>query len=204
LSPTPKFALRVARKARILDFDCEARPLSWINADYVSKELTAVAWKWIGTSSPVECMLLGEYETTDMLEAFREAYNAADIVTGHYIRGYDLPLLNGSMIDMQLPILAPKLAQDTKEDLVKFSGISKSQENLAAGFDLHRRKAHMHQAAWRDANRLTSTGLDEAKRRVVSDVKQHIELRAKLLRLGYLGPPRIWTPDRGRMAAYQP
>jgi len=198
------FQLKVARKAHILDFDCEARPLSWINADYVSKELTAVAWKFIGSRDSVECYLLGLHEPTEMIEAFRDAYNTADIVTGHYIRGFDLPLLNGSLIDLQLPILDPKLVQDTKDDLVKFAGISKSQENLAAGFDLHRRKAHLHQAAWRDANRLTQTGLDETRRRVVSDVKQHIELRAKLLRLGYLGPPRLWTPDRGRMAAYVP
>ena len=201
---TPKFQLKVARKAHILDFDCEARPLSWINADYVSKELTAIAWKFIGSRDPVEVRLLGDVEPEEMIEDFRAAYNKADIVTGHYIRGFDLPLLNGSLIDLQLPILEPKLAQDTKDDLVKFAGISKSQENLAAGFDLHRRKAHMHQAAWRDANRLTTSGLEEARRRVTSDVKQHIELRAKLLRLGYLGPPRLWTPDRGRMAAYVP
>ena len=31
------------RELRILDFDCEARPLSWLAQDYVTKEVTVIA-----------------------------------------------------------------------------------------------------------------------------------------------------------------
>jgi hypothetical protein len=35
-----------------------------------------------------------------MLEKFLVAYNAADVVTGHYIRKHDLPLINDHCIRM--------------------------------------------------------------------------------------------------------
>src|SRR3954468_13490203 len=77
------------RPMRVLDFDCEARPLHWIGGDYVSKEITALAWAWTDDPEHVTCYLLGETDTPTMLEAFRAAYDQADMVTGHYIRGFD-------------------------------------------------------------------------------------------------------------------
>jgi hypothetical protein len=34
-------------------------------------------------------------------------YNAADIVTGHYIKKFDLPILNGALFEHGLPLLDP-------------------------------------------------------------------------------------------------
>jgi len=119
------------RPLRILDFDCEARPLSWISSDYVSKEITAIAWKWIDEDSPVQCVALtlrGNH--LKMLKMFRAAYDQADMVTGHYIRGYDLPLINGMLMEYGLPPLSNKLAQDTKIDLVPRASVSMSRKAL--------------------------------------------------------------------------
>src|SRR3990167_967353 len=63
-----------SRPFRILDFDVEARPLHWISGDYVSKEITAIAWAWIGEDHPGECFLLGEVEPIEMLQRFLAAY----------------------------------------------------------------------------------------------------------------------------------
>src|SRR5689334_15423182 len=84
-----------SRPMRVLDFDVEARPLHWISGDYVSKEITAIAWAWTDTPQDVTCFLLGEVDPISMLMAFRAAYEQADMVTGHFIRGYDLPMVNG-------------------------------------------------------------------------------------------------------------
>jgi hypothetical protein len=101
--------LRVpSRPMRVLDFDVEARPLHWISSDYVSKEITAIAWKFISEPGPVSCVLLGEVEPREMLRLFVEAFNAADMVSGHYIRGYDLPTINGALTEYQLPPLSDK------------------------------------------------------------------------------------------------
>lgn len=197
---------RVAHKVGILDFDIECRPLSWISSDYVSSEITAIAWKWVGTRAAPEVALLGRDDPLVFLEAFREAYNAAGIVTGHYIRGFDLPMLNGAFFELELPVLGDKYTQDTKNDLVRFMGMSKSQENMAATFDLHRKKAHMHQAAWRKTNRLLPGSMDTsgAEKRVRSDVHQHIDMRARLLKCGYLSPPRPWSSFGNGVGRYVP
>ena len=52
--------------------------------------------------------------------------------------------------------------------------------------------------------RLTPEGLAEVRRRVVGDVQQHIEMRAELLRLGYLAPPKVWKSGSAVAEAYAP
>ena len=197
-----------SRPFRILDFDCEARPLAWISSDYVSKEITAIAWKFIGEESQVGCALLGPEayggtNTVDMLTQFRTAYDRADMVTGHYIKGYDLPMVNGMLMEYGLPPLSDKLAQDTKIDLVPRAGISASQENIGAMLGLVNPKVKMNQTTWRSANRLEPEGLKMTRERVVGDVLQHIEMRQRLLELGYLKSPSVWKCT-SELPAYVP
>lgn len=195
-------AWREVRPLAILDFDLEARPLSWYGGDFVTKEITAIGAQFVGAKRG-KCWLLGRDDPNEMLAEFREWFDRADIVTGHYILGFDLPLLQSAMIEYGLPPLTPKLAQDTKVHLLKFHGLSKSQENLGALLRLEHPKVQMDQAKWREANRLTQKGLALTRKRVMGDVAQHIELRQRLLDLGMLGEPRKWRPEM-RAGAYQP
>jgi hypothetical protein len=192
------------RPMRVLDFDVEARPLHWISGDYVSKEITAIAWAWTDQPENVTCYLLGETDPVTMLQAFCEAYRQADMVTGHFIRGYDLPMVNGALTEYQLPTLGDKLSQDTKIDLVRRQGLSGSQENLGVMLGLEREKVKMDQRSWRDANRLTPEGLEKTRKRVVGDVVQHIEMRQRLLNLGYLSAPVMWRGGTAPVEAYTP
>jgi hypothetical protein len=192
------------RVRRVLDFDVEARPLHWISGDYVSKEITAMAWAWTDTPQDVTCYLLGETDPCHMLREFLRAYDQADMVTGHYIRGYDLPMVNGALTEYQLPVLGDKLTQDTKIDLVRRQGLSGSQENIGTMLGLNHPKVKMDQKKWRDANRLTPEGRALARERVVGDVRQHIEMRARLLELGYLGHPKVWKSGSAQAEVYTP
>lgn len=174
-------------------------------ADRPSAEVTAIAWSWNGEKT-VHCRLLGvedrqidattyAYEWVgSILLDFFEAYCQADIVTGHYIKKHDLPIVNGACIENSLLTLGPKLASDTKLDLVKRHDLPVSQEALSAYLEIKAPKVQMTQADWRDANRLTATGLERTYKRVVGDVKQHKALRAELLRRGLLKAPKVWTP----------
>lgn len=192
------------RPMRVLDFDVEARPLHWISGDYVSKEITAMAWAWCDAPDQVTCYLLGETDPVTMLQAFCAAYQRADMVTGHFIRGYDLPMVNGALTEYQLPPLPDKLTHDTKLDLVRRQGLSGSQENLGAMLGLAHDKVKMNQAKWRAANRLTPEGLAAVKERVTGDVTQHIEMRGRLLQLGYLGAPVLWKGGAAPIETYTP
>jgi DNA polymerase elongation subunit (family B) len=193
---------------RILDFDLECRPLSWYGGDWVTKEITAIAWSWCD-SRAITCVALNEdpdlfngdlkADLSSMLYNFMAAYEAADMVSGHFIRGFDLPVINAACAELGLPTLGDKLTQDTKGDLIKFSGLSKSQENLGATLGIRSPKISMSQEDWREANRLTPKGVAKTKRRVIGDVRQHKEMRLELIKRGLLGRPKVWsaTPTAG-------
>jgi DNA polymerase elongation subunit (family B) len=196
----------------VLDFDIECRPIAWYGGDWVTKQPTAIGWKVIGDRSKPNVAWIGESdrmsrvldEERAMIEAFREAYDAADMVTGHYIRGFDLPVLNGACARLGLPLLGQKLAEDTKGDLPKLQGVSKSMENLSAMFDAKVQKYGMDTAKWADANMLLPDGIELAKKRVTTDVREHIELRAILIERGLLSPARLWIPTGGKDGGYNP
>jgi hypothetical protein len=177
---------------RVLDFDIENRPLTYLGSDFTTGDVTAISWAWTDSLDDVTVYLLGETDLPIILDAFVAAYDAADVVTGHYIRGHDLPMLNGALMELQRPLLSDKLTQDTKLDLVKSKGISLSQESLGGMLGLEQPKVQMNQTKWRAANRLTPKGLAYVRERVVGDVRQHMAIRARLRELGYLNPPRIW------------
>lgn len=181
-----------ARAQRVLDFDIENRPLSYLGSDFTTGEVTAIAWAWADKPLDVTVRLLGEHPLASILLEFVSVYHEADLVTGHYIRGHDLPMINAGLMELEQPVLSDKLIQDTKLDLPRMKGLSASQESLSAMFRLGHGKLHMTQPEWRAANRLTPEGLAVVRERAVSDVRQHLELRARLFSLGYLSPPRLW------------
>lgn len=181
------------RPLKILDFDIENRPLSYW-ADRPTAEVTAIASCWTSDLGSMQVDLLGELSVREILERFVARYNEADIVTGHYIRRHDLPIINGALFEQGLPLLSQKMVCDTKEDMYKKGDIPASQEYLLALFDLSIGKEHMNQVDWREANRLTSKGLERTKKRVESDVYGHMIMRAKMLELNLLKGPRVWKP----------
>lgn len=209
-TPTESVSVRPAivrvphRPLRVLDFDIENRPLSYLGSDFTTAEVTAIAWAWTDDPDQVTVRLLGEDHLPDILREFVAAYDTADLVTGHFVLGHDLPMLNGALMECGLPPLADKLVQDTKVHLMRAKGISKSQESLGAMFNLDAPKISMNQSKWRAANRLTPEGLHEVRERVVGDVRQHMELRRVLLERGMLAPPAMWRSGAAKLEAYVP
>lgn len=181
------------RTLKVLDFDIENRPLTYLGNDWTTADVTAIAWKWIGSKDAPTVMALGEVSSKEMLDAFLTVYDEAEMVTGHYIRGHDLPTINGALSEFGFSPLKSKLTQDTKIDLIKRVGISGSQESIAAMLGIKSPKIGMSQQSWRKANRLTEEGIKLVKIRVSGDVEQHIEMREELLKRGWLGSPKVWT-----------
>jgi len=192
------------RPLRVLDLDIENRPLSYLGSDFTTAEVTAVAWAWADQPEEVTVYMLGNTSLGLILHEFVKVYNQADLVTGHFIRGHDLPMLNGALMERQEPSLSEKMSHDTKLDLMRSKGLSLSQENLGAMLRLEHGKHPMNQIQWRAANRLSAEGLLMVRDRVVSDVRQHIELRRRLMQLGYLGPPKLWKPGHAPAETYIP
>lgn len=207
---TAGLSLPPPRPLKILDFDVECRPMSWYGGDWVTKEITAIAWRFIDEpETHTHSWILTPSRTFKQHQAKKRAgvlkflkdWHKADIVTGHYIRGFDLPLINGTCVRLRITPLKKKMVHDTKNDLVVMQGLSKSQENMGAMLELEHKKVLMNTMKWEVANSLSVEGREATKERVIGDVNQHIEFREELLDREALNPPRLWTPLSG-MAKY--
>lgn len=184
------------KRLRVLDFDIETRRVGFHSAGRFAPdgcEPVAIAASW-ADRQPVTCWMLTDHTSVEMLSGFRKLWDEADLVTGHYIRKFDLPIINGALLEHGLPLLTSKLTCDTKGDLVDRAGLSASQENLSLMLSLERDKFHMSDHNWRAVARLEPEAMLACRRRVVDDVRQHKLLRAKLTAAGALKPPRTWRP----------
>lgn len=192
------------RPTRTLCFDLENRPGAYWYDGQTTSQITAFGWKW-NDEPDVHTMLLrpnGRFQHDGARTVsgpaayllFRREFGHADLVYGHNIRRHDLPMLNAWLVRLQLPTLTELRTSDTCRDLPKTAGVSKSLENMAAMYGLEGEKFSMSQSAWEDANQLTVTGMELARKRVVSDVLLQEALRSKLLELGLLKTPRRWAP----------
>ncbi len=186
--------LTVKRTLKILDFDIENRPLSYWTPDRPTAEITAIASAWVGYETSMMVHLLGVDDPLTMLNSFVARYNEADVVTGHYIRRHDLPIINGALMEYGLPKLQPKMTIDTRLDMYKKGDIPATQEYLSELLGIEFEKVHMTQTAWRKANRLTPEGIQATFERVSGDVRQHMALRVRMSELGLLSAPKTWRP----------
>jgi hypothetical protein len=184
---------------RILDFDIENMPVTYYAPDYPTAYITAIAWAFTDEPKKIEARVITDPSSDDqydsMLVDFWEAYMEADLVTGHYIRKHDLPIVNGALIERGFYRgLGPKMTSDTKNDLVKYSALPKNQEFLEAILGTATQKYQMTQHDWRLANRFTPEGVERSRTRVTSDVKGNMQMRKELVERGLLKPPKMWRP----------
>jgi hypothetical protein len=178
---------------KILDLDIETRPLTYW-ADRPTAEITAIATCWANDVKSMQVHLLGQDDPLIMFTEFVKRYDEADMVTGHYLKKFDLPQINGALMEFGLPGLKPKLTCDTRLDMRKKGDIPATQEYLSELLNLPFPKIQMSQHKWRQANRLSPEGIESARRRVTGDVLQHMALRIKMVELGLLSSPKIWKP----------
>lgn len=184
--------LSPAGSRKILGFDIENRPLSYWYGDVTTSEITAIAWSW-NNPKKVEVRTLPDCTPEEMLAEFRDAYEQADIVTGHYIRRHDLPIVNAGLMEYGIPILPSRKTSDTKLDLARRAGQPATLEHLGAMLGIKSPKFGMSQKMWREANRLNSPeAIEYTKKRVSSDVVLQILVRNELLRLHLLKTPSFW------------
>lgn len=190
----------------ILFFDIEVRPTAWIGGDYVGRSLTAYAFMWDDGGDTIHASAISRTSqgTASLASELACEIEAADLVVGHYIRGFDLPVLNAELERNELPMLRDVLTIDTKLDRKMTSGISESLENLGYRHGLPTAKHPMSEPWWEEFN-LWQT--PESRRRVIdrvsADVKETRELYHALHNQDYLRPPKVWSSNSARMPRYR-
>ena len=126
-----------------------------------------------------------------MLCDFHEEYDRADMVTGHNVIRFDLPVLNSECLRMHFVSLGAKLCQDTIR-IVKTKGFKKGQDNIGHLLKLSAQKKALSWQQWQDAYEEDEWAT--VKERCASDVRQHKLMREEMLKRGWLKPPRMWQP----------
>jgi hypothetical protein len=187
--------LRNPRSERILDFDVETVAAGFADPDWVPQKITCVAWSWVGSDSVHSAIctprgLFGEPERRkEMLALLLGQIRQADMLTGHNIIRFDIPVINAECMRLGLEPIREALVQDTMK-LVRAKGFKKGQDTLGVLYGTPTEKMALNWQEWQD-------GYDEAdwktiRQRAESDVLMHKQLRAKLLERGLLKPPTRW------------
>lgn len=182
---------------RILDFDVETVASGFADPNWVPQRITVIAWSWVGEDRV--------YHTTrlqgphDMFRSFRYAYDRADMITGHNLIRFDLPVINADLMRVGLPTLGSKLVQDTIK-LVKSKGFKKGQDNIGKLLELASKKQAMDWQDWEDAYQWDDliAGKKVSWRKVISrcksDVSMHKQMRDEMLERGWVLPAKTWKP----------
>lgn len=125
-----------------------------------------------------------------MLKPLLKAIAEADILTGHNIMRFDLPVVNAECMRLGLEPIRSAVVQDTMK-LVRAKGFKKGQDTLGSLYGTANEKLALSWQDWQDA--YDEKGWETVRKRAESDVVMHKQLRAKLLERGILKPPTRWT-----------
>lgn len=164
--------------------------------EWVPQKITCVAWSWVG-SDKVEsriCTPLGLFGQpelrAEMLQPLLDEIEKADILTGHNIGRFDLPVINAEAMRLGLEPIRSATIHDTMK-FVYSKGFKKGQDVLEVLFQTRGRKLSLNWQEWQDA--YDQDDWRTIRERCETDVTDHKQLREKLLESGYLKPPRRWT-----------
>ena len=188
---------RKVRDLRILDFDLETVAAGFADPEWVPQKITCVAWSWIGEEEVFSRIATSEglfrrpERRRKMLVPLLEAIGEADMLTGHNLLRFDLPVLNSECLRLGLRPLDSVLVQDTMR-LVKTKGFKKGQDNIVTLTKVPIPKLSLSWQEWQEA--YEEKGWATVVERCVTDVKGHKLMRQEMLDRGWLKEPTRWRP----------
>lgn len=188
--------IKVRKNLRVLDFDIETLAAGFADPNWVPQKITCISWSWIG-SDEVHSIITDKDGFFDKrirgkkIAPFLEELKKADIVTGHNVVRFDLPVLNAEAMVCGIGKLNPVRVQDTFS-LPKSKGMKKGLDNLGVMLEAVEQKQAMDWAQWDAAYEVD--GWPEIISRCESDVVLHKQIRDAMIERGMLGGATIWKP----------
>ena len=192
---SPLQPLAAEAELRILDLDIETVAAGYADPGWVPHTITAWAASW-NDPDRVECRALPVRHFYDrkarrrFLGPLLKLISQADLLTGHNLFRFDLPVIQAEAMRLELPPLTPVRVQDTMR-ILKSKGFKKGQDNLVALLRTGEKKA-LNWQQWQDA--YAEPSLATVKERNIGDVRDHIVLRTRMLGLGWLRRSVMWKP----------
>lgn len=160
------------------------------------QKITCAAWSWVGEED-VHSVITGKDGFFDhglrveRLLPLLDAIAEADVVTGHNLVRFDLPVLNAELMRSAGQPLDPIDVEDTIR-LPKTKGLKKGLDNLARILGVPGEKLPLNWTEWDEA--YEEDGWPEVIRRCESDVILHKQQRQAAIDAGWGKPAREWRP----------
>lgn len=160
------------------------------------QKITCVAWSWIGSDDVhsrvcgVEGLFGKPQQRAEMLSELLSQIAEADILTGHNIARFDLPVVNAEAMRLGLEPIRSILVQDTMR-LVRAKGFKKGQDVLGHWLKVRDQKMPLDWQQWQDG--YAEPDWATIRQRAESDVVMHKQIRLQLLERDLLKPPRKWS-----------
>ena len=180
---------------KILDFDIETVAAGFADPEWVPQKITCVARSWVG-SDEVKSTICGPEgifgkpeKRAEMLVPLLAAVGEADMVTGHNITRFDLPVVNAECMRLGLEPIRQVLVQDTIK-LARSKGFKKGQDVIGRLLRVPAKKLALDWQAWQDA--YDEDGWQTIRDRCEGDVLQHKLIRQRIIEKGWMKPPRMW------------
>jgi len=190
-----KTHLDIREFEHVLDFDIETIAAGFADPNWVPQKITCVAWSWVG-SDKVESTVCGPEGLFGdsslravMLAPLLAEIARADMVTGHNLLRFDLPVINSECMRLGVEPIRSVLVQDTMRFL-RAKGFKKGQDTVGSMLRLRNQKMGLNWQDWQDA--YDEEGWADIKARAETDVVMHKEMRLKLLERNILKPPVRW------------
>lgn len=124
-----------------------------------------------------------------MLEPLLEEIDKAEMLTGHNIIRFDLPVINAECMRLGLPVVGTKIVQDTMR-VHRSKGFKKGQDNIGRMLKVREEKMPLDWQAWQDA--YDEPGWRTIRDRAESDVIQHKSIRLRMIEEKLLKAPITW------------
>jgi DNA polymerase elongation subunit (family B) len=182
------------RDAKVLDFDIEALAAGYADPAWVPDKITCIAWSFVG-SDKVESVIsdkegfFSRKRRAEMLKPFLAAAAEADVLTGHNIVRYDLPVIQAECMRVGIDPIGPFRVQDTIR-MRKTKGFKKGQDNIGRLLDSLQQKEAMDWEAWDQA--YEEDGWAKVVSRCKTDVIQHKQIREEMIARGWLRGTTTW------------
>jgi DNA polymerase elongation subunit (family B) len=184
------------RTLRTLAFDLETLAAGFADPDWVPQKITCAAWSWVDEKRVHSVItdkdgFFSARLRAERLRPFLDVLATADVVMGHNLLRFDLPVLNAEMLRCGVNPLKPIRVQDTIR-LPKTKGLKKGQDNLSTVLGTTAQKQAMTWAEWDMA--YEEDGWREIRSRAESDVVQNKEMWQRMKDEGWSKPAVWWKP----------
>jgi uncharacterized protein YprB with RNaseH-like and TPR domain len=176
---------------RTFCFDVEARPGPWAGSDFTFRNMLSIAGCY---DDDRQVSYLAPGFTAEALEDFVSPMREGALIVTHNGPRYDLPFLSGTLIKMGLRPLPRLLISDTYAHFPKRGqAFSASLGNLAKRFGVEHQKGSMSEVDWDRAYAGEPQALQDLRQYNINDVLTTLDLREKLLSVGILRGPKMWS-----------